>query len=383
MSAPSLEPSITTTPTISSRMAKYVPPHRRVSPINSSRIFNDPIVVHFRETSPVYSTWLDVKDVYGRDPAVENKFRSRREQQGRELQSCDVSASLLYRDQFNSAIDDVNSQIGGAMLNVGTFLDLGCAPGGFSKWLLQSNQVSRGFGLSLPASDAGLPILMADWNERSRYKFVEANILDDPESFYPLIHEFFSQTRVDLVVCGARHRDAKTLLIDRVSDRESCDYSCNDRLILSQLLIAFRTLAAGGTLVLVTSMKISFRVIDNLVFLREHFAILTPTKGRHLHGTRSSYYLVCQGFVLDETRRTDAVCRIETILRGLSRGTARVSGLSMFEGGQIDLAKKEAEFVINHFTPLWNSQIMALKSDMSRLKSGRGYRARDHYQFKR
>lgn len=166
------------------------------------------------------------------------------------------------------------------MLNVSTFLDLGCAPGGFSKWLLQSNQVSRGFGLSLPASDAGLPILMADWNERSRYKFVEANILDDPESFYPLIHEFFSQTRVDLVVCGARHRDAKTLLIDRVSDRESCDYSCNDRLILSQLLIAFRTLAAGGTLILVASMKISFRITTASSITSCFFANISPFSPR-------------------------------------------------------------------------------------------------------
>lgn len=307
----------------------YIPPHRRnllpsvvvpttvvtstPSILQDEIEVLDPLIKHFSDVSSIYKAWLKAKREYSTDPAVDAKFKYNRNES---LKSIEASTgSYRFRDQFRSAMDDVNTQTGGALgsNNIQTFLDLGCAPGGFSKWLLEHNRTGRGFGVTLPASDHGLSMFTDDWNrhEQLRYECLHASLTDLPEAFYFRMWDTFNQQPLDLVICGARYRDAHTAQ----NDRPAPDPIARSRLTLWQLLTAFQFLRQEGTLILVSSLNMLFTTIDILVFLREHFRTLLPTKGNRLHGTRSSYYLVCQGFRCDdEDCRTAIMDRIKAAL---------------------------------------------------------------------
>jgi len=60
-----------------------------------------------------------------------------------------------------------------AFKDVETFLDIGCAPGGFSSRLLDESPSARGYGVSLPVDAGGFPVLLI----RDRLQVQYANIM--------------------------------------------------------------------------------------------------------------------------------------------------------------------------------------------------------------
>jgi hypothetical protein len=66
------------------------------------------------------------------------------------------AGTTFMHNQFEAVFASIDKTLDGMFSknHIGTFLDLGCAPGGFSKFILENTPSSRGLGVTLP----GIPI---------------------------------------------------------------------------------------------------------------------------------------------------------------------------------------------------------------------------------
>ncbi|KAF8519890.1 hypothetical protein BU17DRAFT_89488 [Hysterangium stoloniferum] len=357
---------------------QYTPKRPPIHSINFSPCFSDhnPIVKHFLTVSPIYVEWRNAKQTYASSSEVIRNFEAHRETQRNQREANNDSDTFLFRNQFMRTFRDICDFIKPSLYEgVNRFMDLGCAPGGFSKSILEFCRDARGLGVTLPFDEHGLSMPMGDWteDEKKRYILWEHDLLHLPDDFHARVGEFFSGNLCDLVICGAVYRDSTTLQSRRNAIMDDpIDAACRPALEFSQLLIAFRHLKTGGTLISVASLRISLNTLETLLFLRNYFTSVTPVKSSNLHCTRSTYYLVCQGFRPGATERTDAAKCIEAALAGTEWGHKRVSlteGVGL--GSGLQLLENETEYLRNHFEPRWEQQTDAMKFHLETLKGKR------------
>jgi 23S rRNA U2552 (ribose-2'-O)-methylase RlmE/FtsJ len=282
----------------------------------------------------------------------------------------DKTGSIDFRNQFRKVFQEMCTSVDSPLCEgIDRFIDLGCAPGGFSKGVLGFNKHARGLGVTLPFDEHGLPMIMEDWtdNERARYELCEFNLLHLPKDFDIRVKSFLSGNRCDLVICGAVYRDSTTLQPqDTVPSNHSTRIgpTCRTILRLRQLSIAFRYLKKGGALVSVAKLNISVITIKTLLFLRSHFAHVSGVKSPTLHGGRSTYYLVCQGFQLGYEEKIEAILYLEHLEQDLAGTDGDGDKVSLAEA--IGLAKlvEETEYLLSHFEPLWKQQMEFLEGHL-------------------
>ena len=187
-----------------------------------------------------------------------------------------------------------------------TFLDLGCAPGGFSMYLLESGlrgvgatlrpqpgfhamdrrldkeyQVKplplQGGGVSYPVSQEPWTLHYADLTNAPHATCFEA----------PGGENFF-----DLVIAGARFsKSGKSN-----PDEEGGGTRAVAGLLTSQLLVALRHLKPGGHLVLVLNVTPLLTYCAPLALLREYFGELVACKPASTFEHRSSCYVAALGY---------------------------------------------------------------------------------------
>lgn len=100
-------------------------------------------------------------------------------------------------------MDDINTTLNDLLVNsVNKWVDLGCAPGGFSSWVAQNNPKARGKGFTLSVEDEGLPMLMIP--DASQFTLVYKDITDT-EGIKSMVKQD-EEGGVDLVVAAAIYR---------------------------------------------------------------------------------------------------------------------------------------------------------------------------------
>ncbi|KAJ3154613.1 hypothetical protein HDU89_007851 [Geranomyces variabilis] len=395
-------------------MARYVPPHKRNGPAADSITFpqassatrpqqpsdpRKPLVIprdffhaHLHTLSPLLQDLEALKAEFESDSNVERMFASNRAHSAAiTIKPSEVSArppntaetnvpSSHFANQFKGAMDEVDAQSGGKLRDGGVkvFLDLGCAPGGFSKWVLEQNPEARGMGVTLPPEVGGLPMIMEGvLQDETRYGCIYRDVTDRPAEI-SYAHPADSKERAavdcsppqcDLVIAGSIYRDEHTADPSRTGP-PPVRQRARQTLIFSQLLAALRNLQPGGTLVVVSNMKPHLHNLEILCFLKEVFGSLVPVKPKQVHTIRSSFYLVALDFNLDAANARKAFARLEANLETIARADDEmgVEHVLLLDGPEDDIVARYGEFVINFYEPLWQSQLLAIQRKLAGLR---------------
>ena len=183
-----------------------------------------------------------------------------------------------------------------------TFLDLGCAPGGFSLYFLEKGLT--GVGVTLPAAP-GFHAVDPRLLEAKNYdlRFLDCTVNPSGVVFgrektenAGEISDFY-----DVVVAGARFSrvgkkndddSEATLTLEKKNAGDP-----TRRLLTAQLLVAFRHLKPDGSLVVVLNITPTLPYACVLCVLRENFREVIAVKPASNFQYISSCYVVANGFV--------------------------------------------------------------------------------------
>lgn len=286
------------------------------------------------------------------------------------LDAKDVNNS---RDDYEKALGEINSQLEGAFANVEVFLDLGCAPGGFSTWVLKNNARCRGVGVTLEEKHNGRIMNRTGWDDfPGRYEFLEGDITD--ATVWPGIQgKVEGPGACNLVIAGAVFRDPGNPNSDREGTPEP--QSGRTRLQISQVVLGLKTLQEGGNMLLVMWSKPFPLTAALLLLLKETFNRINATKGTVLHRENDSFYLVCEG---RNANISDTLEKLKTKLDGeilYARSTSWLGVLGDRVVGDGETSFKltsEAEReVLDILEPLWEKEIEVKTGRKDEQKSGR------------
>lgn len=233
--------------------------------------------------SPIYQSLQAVKNRCNHDRHVSAEFDQRRKRYQFD------TPQTSFRDQFESIFTDINLAVRGlfAENNVHVFLDLGCAPGGFSKFILDNNPHARGMGITLPSIPMVLDGSLAN-EDRYRLEKADLTLLNFDArctKFRPPSARInLEKNGYDLIVAGAFPTGQHISLAARAI------------LALSQLHAILCNLQPGATCVVVANTKTFMWNVEMFAVLRRVFGRIEPAKHSELHAIRSSCYFVCTGF---------------------------------------------------------------------------------------
>lgn len=198
---------------------------------------------------------------------------------------------MAFITTFCNALKDMDKELGFA--HPRRFLDLGCAPGGYATYILRRNPGATGIGITLPV-DVGGPEVYIPSELRSRFaiyfgdlmNYDLAPVLPKPTSPAQTLSTLpVEPASMDLVVCDARW----------VNHPNNLQRPWNwTRLLLSQLLIALRGVASGGTILLRLShveRTLSGRI---LLAMCRTAGRVRCVKSRVFQGPRSYFYVLVQ-----------------------------------------------------------------------------------------
>ncbi|KAI0666910.1 hypothetical protein C8Q78DRAFT_994630 [Trametes maxima] len=188
------------------------------------------------------------------------------------------------------------------------FLDIGCAPGGFSRHVLQRNPSARGLGVSLPESRGGHAFFLEP-TYLDRYEYVQQDLLeydlssaDDtgaavkgplgaplPSSF----HDRFSLVMLDGHALRTYH--VPDPIVSDVPQPQNVRGAYSSILLIAQLIIALTSVNPGGTIV-VTLSRIEAFPAAHIVFLLDAISdTVVVHKPRTMHAIRGSFYAIGKG----------------------------------------------------------------------------------------
>ncbi|KAG8921670.1 hypothetical protein FRC00_008373 [Tulasnella sp. 408] len=181
------------------------------------------------------------------------------------------------------------------------FLDLGCAPGGYSKCVLETNPEAIGTGVCLPIHDGGhlfmLPKYMrarytVHYTDMTKYDLLKGEIKanDIPLPFPP--------ASFDLIIADGHPLHTREF-------NEQLPHV----LLATQLIIALEAVKEGGTVFIKLSKFASFHTAAVLYLLDSICSSLETIKPRTVHGNRGTFYTIARG-----VRRGEALEEVIDIL---------------------------------------------------------------------
>ncbi|KAI8974610.1 hypothetical protein BD414DRAFT_181458 [Trametes punicea] len=188
-----------------------------------------------------------------------------------------------------------------------TFLDIGCAPGGFSTYVLLKNKQASGVGISLPVSKGGHELAL-NAQLRERLHFIEEDILtydlsparrsSEPANGIqwpgkPLPEE--CTRRYHLVMLDGHA--LRTYPTSGVTPEETqlAHARYRDALLIGQFIIALTSVKRGGTLVVKLSHVECFPAAHLVHMLDSISCSLVLHKPRFAHTYRGTFYAIARG----------------------------------------------------------------------------------------
>lgn len=277
---------------------------------------------------------------------------------GRGLRKVDSNASindpqrnLDSRNQFAKALGEINTQVDRALMDVKAFLDLGCAPGGFSTWILKNNGGCRGVGVTIGDDHNGWEMNQLGWEDVvGCYAFLKGDITD--ATFWPKIEEEVQAIGgCDLIIAGAVFRELESPERDPEGTPEP--NSGRTLLQVSQVVLGLRMLQEGGNMLLVMWSKPFPLTLTLLLLLKKTFNRVTTTKGMTLHRKRPSFYLFC------ENRNADISNALKKMEAALDEGLPNARDarwLRLLGEDKTGLTSEEEREVLDILEPLWQKE---------------------------
>lgn len=337
----------------------------------------NPFEIRLWDQSLPYRRLLLLKSLYRHHAAVDQRFDERRDIHLRAL-DLNTVPSRVHLVAFWRAfafLDHANANCFGSG-HVRRFLDLGCAPGGFSQWLLQHNRDVYGVGVTLPVEEAGIPLQIDSAflaNFRVCYDDLIRLATASMESGVPVqIHlPDDHHEPYDLVIAGAY------LVLQRQKP-----WWQRMQMVLSQTLIIISNIAADGTAVVSISTKLFLWIVDLIGMLRQCFKTVTAHKTGRLHAVRTSCYLICRGFRATPEEVEWFTARLHSALRylvvvsaewyidedGIWHCDRKSEDLPLLSGESADTVfDTQHRFVLELFEPLWNMQYDAIRVDFAKI----------------
>jgi FtsJ-like methyltransferase len=166
-------------------------------------------------------------------------------------------------------------------------LDLGSAPGGFSKFVIENNLNVRGLGITLPS----LVVLMdgTPLADLTRYRFEHRDLT---------MLNFNTQTFQPPSTCVDLLKDGYDLIIaGTFPTGQTISAPARVILALSQLHVILSNLRPRATCVLIANTMLFLWNVEMFAVLRRVFGHIQPAKHRELHAIKCSCYFVCMGFM--------------------------------------------------------------------------------------
>ncbi|KAG8692614.1 hypothetical protein FRC11_003486 [Ceratobasidium sp. 423] len=177
----------------------------------------------------------------------------------------------------------------------GSFLDLGCCPGGFSTYILTRHPNARGMGVSLPIEYGGHSLAVPlNLRDRLQVHWADITMLDHAPS---LVQGFWDtsifqtspipERAFDFVIVDGHQPPC--MLVDDPRALWS-----RDRLLISQLLAALRAVKPTGTLFAKLSLQVSVPLMERIVLALSR---LTPipiraVKPTSIYATAGTFYVL-------------------------------------------------------------------------------------------
>lgn len=363
-----------------------------------------PFERRFWHDSPGHRRLLRLKEMFRCHPAVDKRFRERR---GIHIEASLSNASpavhvYAFERAFSAVNDAVSGHFGGG--KVTRFLDMGCAPGGFSSWLMKNNPGAQGVGVTLPDEEATFPIRIDSALSSTRgYHLQRLNIITSVMKSVELgtipvmdMHVGHRGELYDLVIAGA----FPTM-------QGHIPWWSRVQLSLSQLLVALNATAPGGSCVLPINTKPFQWIVDVIGMFRQLFNTVIAYKDVKFHAVRTTCYLVCTGFhgTAEEIayfsgKLRDALTFLDTVAKEAQAADSRRGAVDMTEEADVDednygahraspedlslfsgesaaqIYDEHYRFVLDIFEPLWDIQYDAIRREFEDiLRSGDQYGA--------
>ncbi|KAF9539891.1 hypothetical protein CPC08DRAFT_770899 [Agrocybe pediades] len=283
------------------------------------------------------SNLLDVQRKGWKAESIDRHF-------AKQHKSTDNDPQKLSRAWFcrmRKLLGEIDSSLRCIPLDKVHFLDLGCSSGGFSSYILSKNWRSTGCGVSLPIEEGGHEFLMSNPSERYRYTLFSGNItkyalapaaLNDPR-FSPLPDAIDYPNKFNIVLLDAYQLRTQT---ERLRSER-------DRLLISQLIIALKSVQPGGTIIM--KLAIPHRILPaKIVYMFKMISgEVQRWKPRTMHENRGKFYLVARDVGgSEETGLNQA-----TFLRALRRVWTELTFGSKNGYGRI-LKTKDLDFVVTN-----------------------------------
>ncbi|EGN99288.1 hypothetical protein SERLA73DRAFT_73821 [Serpula lacrymans var. lacrymans S7.3] len=188
------------------------------------------------------------------------------------------------------------------------FLDLGCCPGGFTSYILDSNRKAAGLGISLEVEQGGHMSLLSE-KDLERFSITYTDL-----TYFQLAATRIEDVRLsDIPVC-IQERQFDIVLLDAHHLRMQLNGKHWDycRLQIAQLIIALMAIRDNGTIV----MKLSNPHRDStaqLLYMLDVLSLnLILCKPQSMHANRGTFYAIAKGFGLGSQHE-----RLDVFLKGL------------------------------------------------------------------
>jgi 23S rRNA U2552 (ribose-2'-O)-methylase RlmE/FtsJ len=182
-----------------------------------------------------------------------------------------------------------------------SYFDDRCNPGGFSLVILQSNENAKGEGIALPKSQGGIqcllppscrPRIRIHSHDVTRYN-LSPNPIDKPVPLEYTAVPFSESSKFDLVLLDAHRFE---------TGNETPVGWEPQRMLLSQLIIAFEYTAADGVVIIRLGNPQRDQTAAVLYILSQLFQAVKIHKPVSSHQHRGSFYAVATGFQNDCTQ---------------------------------------------------------------------------------
>jgi hypothetical protein len=173
------------------------------------------------------------------------------------------------------------------------FVDIACAPGGFSQYLLDHFELSRGYGITLPEHLGGFPMAV-ETNPSYRFRTCYFDLLSHPMSPQPNIPE-----RVDIAIGDAQYFPRSQEALEEYKGRKAGTVTGGRLgLLLREFVLAFESLNEGGIFIFrfVVWERVHSNILRLFFLCFDFFDNVQPFKSEYQHTADCTFYAVCTGF---------------------------------------------------------------------------------------
>ncbi|CAF3496703.1 unnamed protein product [Rotaria socialis] len=371
---------------MASSTSVYIPPHRRnveslqkcASVINSTPLINEVDLVkfdffykHLYNNSVLLRRLYHIRNIYKEDPNTEEHFTKRRI-------TCGKAPSEFHLNTFIMAMEEIESNNNICLVSqdrIKHFLDLGCAPGGFSRWIIENNPSCTGLGITLPPDLGGFHMV---FDAPGRYRYLYEDVTKNPETIWCQDGVYQGiEPQFDLCIAGCIFRSPE---INENSDDDQPACSRSRRVLrYSQLLTALTNLQKNGTLILVFNIRPFLFQVEILCLLSCCFESLLPVKPKRVHIIRSSYYLIGVNYKPEKAQKMNLLGRLRTVLDFMKKADSswHYDNALLMEGTPDQIITEWTPFVLEHYQPMWEVQMNAIEHRLfpgtKKVKTGYGW----------